>query len=639
VPRLTFFIGKGGVGKTTLSASYAARIAKQPKRKVLLVSTDPAHSLSDILDVKLASNIKRVPLPKANLSAWQINAESVFRRFLDERRKQFLALIESGTLFTAEEIEPLLDTALPGMAELGSLLALQDLVEDRRWTDIVIDTAPIGHTLRLFSLPKHFEDFLRFLDLAGSRDRWLTQRFGTKQRSPAEDIVADLKRSAEHMNSVLSSETSRVYLVTSPESFSLEQSVRSVRALRAITSTLPLAGIIVNRAVRNGGRCPRCLRRAQRTKHALGFLKDHFAGTKLLMSEDSGEPVIGTAGLARHAETVFGASRYRISRGRSSAKLQFKETEWPKFPQHLCFTVGKGGVGKTTVSASIAYLDRKRQTQPVTICSTDPAPSLDDVFQTSVGNNPKPVLGDRGLCAIEVDSVAEFRAWANDMQQKIAGAFSQQRGGITVDVSFDRQIFSALLDIVPPGIDEIFAIFKILDLTATGSQGQIVIDMAPTGHALELLRMPERIAHWTRLLLKMLAAHRTLALAQDVAVEIATLGQRVRGLLSLMQDSRSACAVAVTLPEPMPARQAEYLLDQMRGLGINIAAVMINRVLLDTGCGRCSNAQRWQQRVVNQLAKRRKRSLPPMYLLAEQTDEIAGKAALSAFTRHLHRLK
>jgi anion-transporting ArsA/GET3 family ATPase len=106
-----------------------------------------------------------------------------------------------------------------------------------------------------------------------------------------------------------------------------------------------------------------------------------------------------------------------------------------------------------------------------------------------------------------------------------------------------------------------------------------------------------------------------------------------------MQDSRSACAVAVTLPEPMPARQAEYLLDQMRGLGINIAAVMINRVLLDTGCGRCSNAQRWQQRVVNQLAKRRKRSLPPMYLLAEQTDEIAGKAALSAFTRHLHRLK
>jgi arsenite-transporting ATPase len=593
--------------------------------------------------VKLASNIKRVPLPKANLSVWQINAESVFRRFLGERRDQLLALIESGTLFTAAEIEPLLDTALPGMFELGSLLALQDLVKDDRWTDIVIDTAPIGHTLRLFALPQHFQDFLRFLDLAGSRDRWLAQRFGTKYHSPAEAMLLDLSRAAEQMNTVLSSETSSVYLVTSPEIFSLEQSLRSIKALRAITKTLPLSGIILNRAVRRGGSCSRCKRRAERTDHALDFLHAHFSKTMVMISEDPGEPIIGAAALARHAETVFGKSRYRIPAARSltdSPELPAKQTRWPDFGQQLCFTLGKGGVGKTTVSASIAYLARERHKQLVTVCSADPAPSLDDVFQTSVDNKPKPVLADRGLRAIEIDSVAEFRAWADEIQHKIAGAFTQQRGGITVDVSFDRQIFSALLDVVPPGVDEIFAIFKILDLTAIEGRRQerIVIDMAPTGHALELLRMPERIAQWTRLLLKMLASHRTLALAQDVAVEIATLGQRARTLLKLMQDSRRACAMAVTLPETMPARQARYLLEQMGELGIEVAAVMVNRVLLDTGCGRCSNGLRWQQRVVNQLAKTRGKNHPPVYLLPEQTDEIAGRAALNAFTRHVYQL-
>ena len=78
-----------------------------------------------------------------------------------------------------------------------------------------------------------------------------------------------------------------------------------------------------------------------------------------------------------------------------------------------------------------------------------------------------------------------------------------------------REVFSALLDIVPPGVDEIFAIFKILDLAAEDTT--IVIDMAPTGHALELLRTPERLVVWTRLLLKSLSAHRTLPLAQELA--------------------------------------------------------------------------------------------------------------------------
>jgi arsenite-transporting ATPase len=313
-----------------------------------------------------------------------------------------------------------------------------------------------------------------------------------------------------------------------------------------------------------------------------------------------------------------------------------KEEKWPQIPQRLSFTVGKGGVGKTTVSASLAYLARRRAKMPVTVCSTDPAPSLDEVFQADVGDEPVSVLGDRALHAIEIDSVAEFREWAERMQEKIGGAMSAQAGRIHVDVSFDRQIFMALLDIVPPGVDEIFAIFKILDLTVDAKQ-HIVIDMAPTGHALELLRMPERMSVWARLLLKTLAAHRTLSLAQDAAVEIATVGQRVRQLIATMQDRRQSCAVAVMLPEPLPDRQTQRLLEQLEALKIHVSAVMVNRVLLDDErCGRCANAQRWQRKVLDRL--RRSRPKLPVYLLAEQPHEVAGRQALEKFTQKLWRM-
>lgn len=637
MPRLTFFIGKGGVGKTTLSSSYAVRHAlKNKKARVLLISTDPAHSLADIFDLKLASTPKRIP-NAGNLFAWQIDAEKKFRQFLDSKRDALLDLVESGTLFTREEIEPLLDTALPGMSELGALLALKELVSSEDWDEIVIDTAPIGHTLRLFSLPEHFNRFLRFLDLAGNRDRWLMQRFGVSRTTATDELLQDLQEASREMQAIISGETSRVFLVTSPETFSLNQAIRSVHALEEIAAELPLEAIIINRTVTKATSCSRCKHRAQQFAKAQEFLAKHFPKTKRLDSEDPGYPIIGAGALAKHAETVFGTRSHKPMKAPRAETPKVKREPWPVPKQRLSFTVGKGGVGKTTVSASVAFDARERDRFPVTVCSTDPAPSLDDVFQADVGSEPQTVLGDPGLKAIEVDSVAEFRRWASAMQEKISGAFTRQQGRIQVDVSFDRKIFMALLDIVPPGVDEIFAIFKILDLTAGGQQ-RIVIDMAPTGHALELLRMPERIAVWARLLLKTLANHRTLALAQDVAVEIATIGQRVRKLIATMQDERQSCAISVMLPEPLPDKQTKRLLEQVEDLGLNVVGLMVNRVLLDeTTCGRCANTQRWQQKVLNRL--RKQHGSLGVYLLEEQPAEIAGSAALKRFTRHVWRLR
>jgi arsenite/tail-anchored protein-transporting ATPase len=116
VARFTFFIGKGGVGKTTVSSAYALhRAAKSPRQKILLLSTDPAHSLADILQTKVADAARRLAT-KGHLSVRQIDPDRQIKKFLARERADILTLLNKGSLFTRDELGPLLDTSLPGMA-------------------------------------------------------------------------------------------------------------------------------------------------------------------------------------------------------------------------------------------------------------------------------------------------------------------------------------------------------------------------------------------------------------------------------------------------------------------------------------------------------------------------------------------
>jgi arsenite-transporting ATPase len=305
--------------------------------------------------------------------------------------------------------------------------------------------------------------------------------------------------------------------------------------------------------------------------------------------------------------------------------------------------LGKGGVGKTTITAALAFHSRSlHKDVHVTVCSTDPAPSLDDVFQKKIEDKPVPVLGDPGLAAMEMDAVFEFRRWAARIKQQLSAGTSMESGGLHVDLTFEKEVFAALMDVVPPGVDEVFAIFRILDLLEA-KHGAVFIDMAPTGHALELLRMPDRILLWSRLLLKSLAAHRTLALAQDVAVELAALGQRVRKLLEIMRDPKQSRAATVMLPEPVPDRQTQRLLSAMQELGIAVDAVFVNRVLLEReskkmhGCKHCRRAQQWQLATLQTLQK--KYGGERLYLVRDFHAEIAGAAKLKKFTGELWQIQ
>jgi arsenite-transporting ATPase len=302
----------------------------------------------------------------------------------------------------------------------------------------------------------------------------------------------------------------------------------------------------------------------------------------------------------------------------------------------MAFTIGKGGVGKTTISAALAVRTRQKLNAVVNVCSTDPAPSLDDVFRANVGGKLGPVLNDSGLRAAEIDAIDEYRKWTVQMRQRVnEGLTTEGERGLHLDLTYDRELLDALLDVVPPGVDEIFAILRISEIVHRGEC--LIIDMAPTGHAIDLLKTPERLLSWTRMLLKTLAANRTLPLARDAGVEVATIQHKVRELAAVMKDRDRSSVDVVMLPEPLPDRETRRLLRMLKEMGSGVERVFVNRVMVQEveDCSRCKRARSWQMYTLQKI-----RTLAGMdlYVVPEVTGGISGRAALTKFTRNIWRL-
>ncbi len=632
----TFFIGKGGVGKTTISSACALhRAAKQSKRRILLLSTDPAHSLADVLQVKLSDIPKRLRTP-GQLWARQIDPEKQIKKFLQADRDDILALLNKGSLFTRDELEPLLDASLPGMAEVAALLAIHELLGSD-YDEVVIDTAPMGQAVRLFQMPQHFARFLDVLETAASRDILLARHFGGRVRR--EPVLDRWTRMVEAVEQALSAVGSRLVMVTTAEPFSLNEAARSAPSFQDSDAGERIDEIVLNRIVSAKSSCARCRQRSRQSRDAQKFLRQHFAKAKILTAEDPGCPILGIDALRKFGAHVFAGKDLPASVAITPAEspsLKLEAAVWPGLVTPLTLTLGKGGVGKTTVSAGLAYHHRKvKKSDGVVVCSIDPAPSLGDVFAAKIGDKLQPVLRDRKLRAVEVDAMADFQRWTGELRARLNDAMTSEKSGIHLDVSLDRKFLLALLDVVPPGVDEIFAIFRILDLLQTGDR--VVIDMAPTGHALEVLRTPARLLAWTRVLLKTLAAHRTLPIARDAAVEIATLSQNVRQLASILRDSKSCRVAVVTLPEPLPDYETRRLMLELRELKVPLGAVFVNRVLTDGGeCSRCRLAMEWQAASLANLHRQLKGN--EIFVVPECEAAISGAQSLRLLTRKLWRL-
>jgi len=615
-----------------------------------VASTDPAHSLGDALAVRLSDRPRRLwGVPPAagrggpgSLDAVELNARKAFERWLAQHRGSLGDAIEHGTWLERGEVEALLDLPLPGIDELAAMLELARLGRgelessspvpgqagaNRRRSDrsspaydiIVVDTAPTGHTLRLLTSPEAVHTLAQALDDLQQEHRLVRERFAPSWRPEAADrLIALLASQARQMAAILrEAPRTTFHWVTLPERLALAESEDAIAAIER--RGIPVAQLIVNRILPRGSRCPVCDARRQEESLVIAALSRRLGPGRAIrvvssrMREPRGVDALAVLGREMVAirqvreRTPPGSRRHRptmalsVSPGpvvisaagpiersprhtRQRLRNQRPAPESMLSTARLLLVAGKGGVGKTTVAAALALrLARADPQRRTLLLSTDPAHSLGDVFDASLSIGDEPTLVARGpdnLFLRELDAVAALtarRAALQNALDEIAVSFG-------ADATGDRG--GGLLELAPPGIDELFGMLSLVE--ASDEFGLIVVDMAPTGHALRLIAEPEAAREWVQALMRMLLKYRSVARPGQLAQELVVLSKSVRALETLLHDRSRTGTVVVTRAAELPRLETTRLVSELGRMNIAISMIVVNAMTLGPGpCPRC----------------------------------------------------
>jgi arsenite/tail-anchored protein-transporting ATPase len=304
--------------------------------------------------------------------------------------------------------------------------------------------------------------------------------------------------------------------------------------------------------------------------------------------------------------------------------------------QEVVFFGGKGGVGKTTCSAAFA-LAASRRGRRVLLVSTDPAHSTADIFDQPIGSREREILPQ--LTAIEIDAEQEARRYINDVKRDIERMFSP-----TVIKQAHRQIDMAAAS---PGLSEVALLDRMIDLIVGRSSEYdlVVFDTAPTGHTLQLLRMPEAITSWIQALVRHRRAlveidrgseqtAEAAAKADPVLSALERRHDRVNRLHSIITDRRRTSFVLVMLAERLvideTARAAELLTDA----GIDLGGLVVNRVLPDNLTGDFFFSRKAQERsYLDEIERRFKRF--PRVIVRQLPRDVYGTGPLTLISEQL----
>ncbi|MCK5797384.1 MAG: ArsA family ATPase [Deltaproteobacteria bacterium] len=297
------FSGKGGVGKTTLAAATAVRLARDGTR-VLIVSTDPAHSLSDVFDTPLGPTPRPV-IP--GLDAMEVDAKGMFSSALPSTD---VGDEETATGALAKLMQMASQT--PGVDEFGAIEVLMSAVEEAQHDVVILDTAPTGHTLRLLMLPELLDGWLgTLLTLRGhiTRAGRLLRRF--LPRAPNKDdaekleegLLASRHRIAELRDLLRDPNKAQIFLVTIPEALGVMETLRTFELLKK--QGLPVGSIVVNQLQPQSDTCVHCRRRRTIHDRELGDLRTHIGDTPLRIIESLDEEIRGAEALEAMGERLW----------------------------------------------------------------------------------------------------------------------------------------------------------------------------------------------------------------------------------------------------------------------------------------------------------------------------------------------
>lgn len=526
--RFLFFTGKGGVGKTSLACATAIALADQGRR-VLLVSTDPASNLDEVLETRLDRSPRPVPgVP--GLQALNVDpgaaAEAYRARLVEPLRNQ---LPETILRSIEEQLSGACTTEIAAFDEFTQWLG--DSAATAAFDHVVFDTAPTGHTLRLLSLPVAWTGFLA------------SNSSGTSCLGPLSGLAKQRALYQAALDALKDPSRCQLLLVSRPQDTALAEADRASRELANL-------GIHRQHLILNGT----------------------FTAT-------NGDPIAralearGRLAIARHASLLTRLPMASVPLrpcnlvGISAARAMLRDVAadapppdhgfHPELPSDLesladildalaetrrgvILTMGKGGVGKTTLAAALAYGLAARG-HPVVLSTTDPAAHVADATGTI-----------DGLQVERIDPRQETQAYTEQVLATTGAALDPDARALLEE------------DLRSPCTEEI-AVFRAFARTvARAGDRFVVLDTAPTGHTLLLLDATE-------------AYHR------QIARTTSDLPDEVRQLLPRLRNPQWTRVVIVTLPEPTPVHEAAALQADLRRAGIEPFTWVINQSFAASG--------------------------------------------------------
>lgn len=550
--RHVFFTGKGGVGKTSLSAATAISLA-DAGRRVLLISTDAASNLDEMLGAPLRNSATPVPgVP--GLSVLNIDPDTAAERYRQRVLAQMQDASDSERATVREQLSGACTTEIAAFDEFSNLLAGDAAAYDH----LIFDTAPTGHTLRLLSLPKAWSGFLKDNDRGAS---CLGPHSGLKMQEDRFNLAL----------ATLSDPTlTTIVLVARPERSALAEAARTAEELQAL-------GLHQQRLVINGLFHARDRDdKVAGAIEALGAaaIRDMPAKLRALPTATVPLRAFDTVGLAALRALLSDAPPPLPPRGGSGAEVQIERLDQlvdalAAAGRGLIMVMGKGGVGKTTLAAAIA-LGLVRRGHSVHLSTTDPAAHL---AMTLDGDVP-------GLQLDRIDPRAETQRYIDKIMAAKAPGLDAQEQALLLE------------DLQSPCTEEVAVFHAFSRTVAEARSAFVVLDTAPTGHSLLLI---DATGAYHRQMLRQFENHGS--------------AQLVTPLMRL-QDARYTRVILVTLPEVTPVSQAAALQDDLRRARIEPYAWVVNKSIAASGTAdpllqaRLDGERRQMARIADGLATR-----------------------------------
>lgn len=526
--KFIFFTGKGGVGKTSTACATALKLAEEGE-KVLLVSTDPASNLQDVLEVDLTNT--PMPVPGAsNLSACNLDPEEAARTYREKVIGPFRGKLPESVVSTMEEqLSGACTVEIAAFDEFTNLLSDRSVIES--YDHILFDTAPTGHTLRLLQLPTAWSGFLE------------ESTHGASCLGPLSGLAEKKQAYSDTMKALADSEQTTLYLVARPDESSLQEASRASKELREIgigNQHLIINGLMQTHVEED--KISASLYHRQQT--ALQHMPEELKRVSSFSLPFVSYSLTGLSNLRNLLNQQI-ISDEEASSEKQTIKLPGLNEMVEDFSSNgtrVIFTMGKGGVGKTTMASAIA-VGLVEKGHKVHLTTTDPAAHLEFMFKQGELNP--------NLSISRIDPKKEVEDYKTEVLSNVSEDLDEEA------LAYIEE------DLNSPCTEEIAVFRAFAEVVDKAKEEIVVIDTAPSGHTLLLLDAAQ-------------------SYHKELARSTGEIPASVKELLPRLRNPEETSVVIVTLAEATPVLEASRLQDDLKRADINPKWWLINQSLYAT---------------------------------------------------------